>query len=101
MASGIFDAIAAGDKERVRELVAADPSVVHERDDQGTSAILHARYRGKHDLVEAMLEAEPELDVFEAAALGNVDRLRALVHADPTLSNEHAPDGFHALGLAA
>jgi ankyrin repeat protein len=101
MATGIFEAIAADDEERVRALVEADPPAVHERDEDGTPALLHARYRGKHDLVAAMLESSPELDVFEAAALGQVERVRELVHADPSLSNAHAPDGFHALGLAA
>jgi ankyrin repeat protein len=85
----------------VRELVAADPAVVHERDDDGTPALLHARYRGKHALVAAMLEAAPELDVFEAAALGRGDRVDELVQAEPAIVNAHAADGFHPLGLAA
>jgi ankyrin repeat protein len=101
MAGEIFEVIAAGDAERLRALVAADPAAIHERDGEGTSALLHARYRGKHDLVDVMLEQNPELDLFEASALADLDRVRELVHADPSLSNAHAPDGFHALGLAA
>jgi ankyrin repeat protein len=97
----VFQAIDAGDEERLRELVAADPSVLRARNEQGTSPLLYARYRGLHELVDAMREADPELDVFEAATVGDVDRLRELVHADPQLSNAYAPDGFHPLGLAA
>src|SRR4051812_22189408 len=101
MADEILEAIGADDEERVRALAAADPERVHARDADGTPALLHARYRGKHELVQAMLNAGPELDVHEAAALGDLDTVRALVDADPQLANVFAEDGFHPLGLAA
>ena len=63
--------------------------------------ILQALYRG--DRAEAeRLRAEPaELDVFEAAALGDVERLRVLLGADPALHQAWSPDGFTALHYAA
>lgn len=42
-----------------------------------------------------------ELNLFEAAAVGDLARVRALVEADPALANAFAADGFHPLGLAA
>jgi uncharacterized protein len=56
--------------------------------------ILQALYRG--DRAEAeRLRAEPaELDVFEAAALGDVGRLRVLLSADPALAQAWSPDAF-------
>ena len=101
MADELFEAIDAGDAARVRDLVGADPSLLRSPSDGGTTPLLYARYRGLHDVVEALREAAPELDVFEASAVGDLDRVRALVHADPALANAHAEDGFHALGLAA
>jgi uncharacterized protein len=101
MSGQIFEAIDAGDAEGLRRLVAADPSVVGSRDEEGTSALLYARYRGRLDLVDVILESAHELDVFEAAAVGRVDRVRELVDANPGLATAFAPDGFHALGLAA
>jgi ankyrin repeat protein len=101
MSGQVFEAIDAGDAGRLRALVARDPSTVGSRDEQGTSALLYARYRGRLDLVEVLLEPEPALDVFEAAALGRVDRVRELIEADPALVTAFAPDGFHPLGLAA
>ena len=61
--------------------------------------LLQALYEGRKDDVEALREVA-ELDFFEAAALGDVDRLRELLDggADP---NEFAPDGFTPLTLAA
>jgi ankyrin repeat protein len=97
----VFDAIAAGDVERVRALAQADPSAVHRRNEEGTSALLLARYHGRDDLVAALLEHATELDVFEAAALGQVDRVRELLDQESELARAYAPDGFHPLGLAA
>lgn len=97
----IFEAIAAGDAGRVRALVEADPSAVHRRNAEGTSALLLARYHGNLDLVGILLEHASELDVFEAAALGRLERVRELVDSDAELTRAYAPDGFHPLGLAA
>jgi ankyrin repeat protein len=99
--AAIFEAIAAGDAERVRALAGERPAVAHDRNGDGTSALLLARYYDRLDMVETLLEVATDLDVFEAAALGRVERVRELVDADPELARAYAPDGFHALGLAA
>jgi uncharacterized protein len=101
MAGDIFEAIAAGDAERVQALADADPASVHRRNADGTSALLLARYHGRTDLVTALLERASALDVFEAAALGRLERVRELVDADPAQARAFAADGFHPLGLAA
>ena len=65
------------------------------------SELLQAVYRGDQARVEEMLAAEPELDVFETAAVGDVDRLRRLLDEDAGLANAWAEDGFQPLGLAS
>ncbi len=70
-------------------------------DENGVSALLMAVYRGDADAVAAILASGPELNVFEACAVGDVDRVRSLVDFDPGLARAFAPDGFHPLGLAA
>jgi ankyrin repeat protein len=62
------------------------------------SELLEALYRG--DDVSGLLAGDPELDVFEAAALGRVERLRELIEADPARANAFGDDGFQPLGLA-
>src|SRR3954453_897741 len=62
--------------------------------------LLEALYRGDDERVAELLGAEPELNVFEAAAFGRTDRLRELVDADTTLANAYGDDGFQPLGLA-
>lgn len=101
MSTALFDAIEAGDLDKVRALVATEPRLAAARNDQGASAVLVACYRGRRDIVAALRSRHRDLDVFEAAALGDVDRLEALLAFDPGLADVIAPDGFFPLALAA
>jgi len=65
------------------------------------SELLQAIYRGDQARVEELLAEGPELDVFEAAALGRTGRLEELLDADASLANAWADDGFQPLGLAS
>jgi ankyrin repeat protein len=65
------------------------------------SELLEAIYRGDKARAEELLAADPELDVFEAAAVGRNARLRELLDEDPSLANAWAEDGFQPLGLAS
>jgi uncharacterized protein len=64
------------------------------------SELLPALYRGDRDRVDELLAADPELDVFEAAAVGRTKRLRELLDEDASRANAFGDDGFHPLGLA-
>jgi ankyrin repeat protein len=64
------------------------------------SRLLDALHRGDDDQVSELLAADPDLDVFEAAALGRVERLRELLEADPGVANAYGDDGFQPLPLA-
>ncbi|HET7855871.1 MAG TPA: ankyrin repeat domain-containing protein, partial [Gaiellaceae bacterium] len=65
------------------------------------SELLQAVYQGDKARAEELLAADPELDVFEAAAVGRTERLRELLDADAGLANAWAEDGFQPLGLAS
>jgi ankyrin repeat protein len=65
------------------------------------SELLQAIYRGDQTRAGELLAADPELDVFEAAAVGRTERLRQLLDEDPSLANAWADDGFQPLGLAS
>jgi uncharacterized protein len=64
------------------------------------SELLPALYRGDRERVDELLAADPELDVFEAAAVGRTERLRELLDEDASRANAFGDDGFHPLGLA-
>ena|SRR5438477_1932206 len=63
--------------------------------------LLQALYSGDDERVGELLAAAPELNVFEAAALGRADRLRTLLDEDPTRANAYGNDGFQPLTLAS
>jgi ankyrin repeat protein len=65
------------------------------------SELLEALYRGDHDTVEATLAERPDLTIFEAAAVGDSDRVRELLSLQPGSAADWSPDGFTALHLAA
>jgi uncharacterized protein len=65
------------------------------------SDLLQAVYRGDQARVDELLAADPDLDVFEAAAVGRADRVRELLDEDPSLANAWAEDGYQPLGLAS
>src|SRR6266566_1358040 len=97
----MFDAIDAGDEARLGELLATEPGLAGERDDDGVSAVLHARYRDNHDAVAQLLATGPELDLFDAAGLGRPDRLAELLGRDRAGATAFSSDGFTALHLAS
>ena len=97
----IFESIKAGDIEAVRAAVKDDPSLAAARDDDGRSAVRAALYIHNQKLADVLLEAKPELDVFDAAAAGDVDRLTELLDGDAELVHAWSEDGFNPLHLAA
>jgi ankyrin repeat protein len=95
--SEVFEAIAAGDVDRVRALAEHGA----ERDAQGVSAVRMARYHRRDDMVEALMPPPEALDVWDAAALGRTERLESLVAEDPARVDAVSGDGFRPLALAS
>ncbi len=100
MPSEIFEAIRSGDAARVSDLIAADPANARARDDSGVSAIMQARYQRQLAIVDLLRRAVGDLDVFEAAALGDAPRLRSLLREHPDLVCTYSADGFTPLHFA-
>ena len=99
-AEELITAVNTDDATRVAELVATDPALASSRDLGGVSAIMLSRYRFNRETTDALLAADPELDVFEATALGYIDRLRDRLMSDPGSVSAFSPDGFTALHYA-
>lgn len=99
-----WKAVKEGDLPRVQSLVAASPSLAALRTDKGVSAPLLALYYQKREVADFLVsrkdEVEP-LDVFEAAAFGRTERLKAILDEEASTANAYASDGFYPLGLAA
>ena len=97
----LLEAIDRNDTAAVRAIVGDDPDAATARDDTGVSALLLARYRGASELVATLRDARSDLDVFEAAALGDTARLVELLEMEGALAGAWSPDGFTPLHLAA
>jgi ankyrin repeat protein len=99
-AESLFAAIAAADSARVDALLDGDSDLAAARNHQGLSAVLAALYCRNDDILTALLDRRPPLDLFEAAAIGEAALLGELVDSgdDPAA---WAVDGFSALHLAS
>jgi ankyrin repeat protein len=101
-AAGFFDAIRAGDLERVKALVTATPAFLHARADTGESAILTAVYHGKKEIANLLVARGVPLSMFEACAAGELDRAEGLLAGDAAAAiHAHSEDGWTPLHLAA
>ncbi len=97
----LIAAVHEDDAARVAELVATDPTLASTRDAEGVSVIMLSRYRFDRATTDALLAADPDLDIFEATALGYIDRLRERLAEDPGRATAFSADGFTALHFAA
>ena len=100
-----FELLRAGDVDALRQLLVQDSAYSEARDSKGVSLLMQCLYRGHHDLVELIASKKKKmLNIFEAAALGRLDRLKEIIGddgvRDPSLINSHSTDGFTALHLA-
>jgi len=100
-AGELFDRIAADDVDGVQALLGEQPWLAVERDDEGVSALLRARYQMDRALVAAVRAHVDTFDVFVAATFGDLDRLSELLGEDPDLVDGWSADGFTPLHLAA
>ncbi|MBW3571248.1 MAG: ankyrin repeat domain-containing protein, partial [Gemmatimonadetes bacterium] len=100
VATRMREAVEAGDAEGLRAILQADPQAAGAREDGGESPLLTALYHGRRDLAELILAHGRDPDAAEAAALGDVDRLRAALDAEPGVITRFTHDGWTLLHLA-
>jgi uncharacterized protein len=96
----VLELLQAGDDDGCRRILEQDPAASDARDANGVSVLMHAIYRGRRDLAELIASRKRELDIFEAASLGRLDRLQQCLQNDPASLDSHSKDGFTALHFA-
>ncbi|HEV8687523.1 MAG TPA: ankyrin repeat domain-containing protein [Gaiellaceae bacterium] len=97
----MIDAIKAQDAERAQAQLRERPELAEERDENGVSALMLSYYYGLEIGDEIRRARTMPLDVFEAATVGDTDRLRELLNEDPSLAGAQSPDQGTALHFAA
>lgn len=95
-----FELLQAGDADGLRRILEQDPAHAAARDSSGVSLLMHSLYRGRRDLAELIASRKEALDIFEAAALGRLDRLKQCLPDARSAVNSRSKDGFTALHFA-
>lgn len=97
----LFEVAARDDAERLLALLPADINASDLRNRDGTSLILQCLYSGARKSLEQLCALFPERSFHEAAALGDINRIQALIEGAPGCMNLLSADGWTALHLAA
>lgn len=105
MSQQFLKLIQGGATADIAAAVDANPKLIDARDPQGVSALLWSVYAGQplvRDYLLAQLATHGVLlDIFEAAAVGDVLRLEDILTADPGAVHAFSGDGWTPLHLAA
>jgi ankyrin repeat protein len=94
-------AIAAGDLPVVVQYLDRDPALLYARDSHGVSVYTLACLHGQTKVADELVRRGLSLDIFEAAAGGDVKRATELAKGDPGIAQHRSPDGRTALHFAA
>jgi uncharacterized protein len=100
-AAAFIDAIKAGEFERVKAMVSAEPTLIDARGRTGESAILTAVYHRQKEIVNLLVARGATLTLFEACAAGEYDRAERALGTDSSAVNAFSSDGWTPLHLAS
>src|SRR5579872_5618015 len=99
--AAFIDAIKAGEFERVKAMVSAEPTLIDARSRTGDSAILTAVYHRQKEIVNLLVARGATLSIFEACAAGEIERVERHMAEHRAEINDYSADGWTALHLAA
>ena len=100
-----FQAVQSGDRSKVGALLDANLSLANARSEKGQSAVLVAVYTGRKEIRDLMLARGIALELDEAAAAGQLARVKQFVRIRrwPTISRPtdfRSSDWARHLGIA-
>ncbi|GAC1678626.1 MAG: hypothetical protein PVS2B2_15830 [Candidatus Acidiferrum sp.] len=97
----LFQAIQDDDTAAVKSLLETDPAIAAAKNEQGQSAVMAAVYKGRNEIRDLLVNSGAVRETYEAAATGQVEKLREMIEKDPALAKVYSPDGFPVVALAA
>jgi ankyrin repeat protein len=97
----LIDAIKAGEFDRVKAMVSAEPSLLDARSRTGESAILTAVYHRQKEIANLLVARGANMTLCEACAAGELERAERLLEENPAAIDEYSGDGWTPLHLAA
>ncbi len=97
----VFDLIEHGQAAELAAQLANHAQLAEAQSPDGISALRTAVYHHQPAIRDLLLPYLPELDIFDAAAVGDTDRIEQLLAFDPSLVASYSSDGWTPLHLAA
>lgn len=97
----MIEAVKVNNVAKVAELLHQDSTLVNASNSKGETAVLMAAYMRANEIKELLLNNGVELNIFEAAVVGNTARVKELLEHHPDLISAYSPDGFTPLSMAA
>jgi ankyrin repeat protein len=96
----LCEMIRSGRNDDLEHAIQETPSLAGAMTDQGISVLMYAVYCRNDGAVQLLRRRKSDLDVFEAASVGDLAALRLHVLQHPDLLGTFSQDGFTLLGLA-
>src|SRR5262245_34733122 len=97
----ILKAARSGDAATVKRLLKQDRRLLVARDPMGNTALIITVNSGHREVAELLIAAGVRPDIYEAAAIGDSERVADLLSRDAELLDSDSPEGFTPLALAA
>jgi uncharacterized protein len=97
----LFEAIRTGDLASVQSILDANACLASARNDSGVSAVLLSVYSAQLEIRDLLLSRIMELELPDAVAVGNLNRVKEIVEKNPASASAMSPDGFSVVALAA
>ena len=96
----LFDAIRTGDTALVQSILSEDRLLASAKNENGVSAVMMSVYQGRAEIRDLLLRHGAVLEVPDAAAVGDITRLKKLLAENAGAARNFSPDGFPAVALA-
>lgn len=97
----LVELIKARNHQLLEEKISINPSLAHAKTAQGLSLLQYAAYYRNQEAIDIIKRYKGELDIFEAATIGDLEVLKGKLATHPGQMNDFSSDGFTLLGLAS
>ncbi|HTF17517.1 MAG TPA: ankyrin repeat domain-containing protein [Chryseolinea sp.] len=97
----IAELIKARNNVLLAEKLESNPALAHAKTEQGISLLQFAAYYRNREAIDIIRQYKVDLDIFEAATVGDEQTLLRKLQEPPDLVNAYSRDGFTLLGLAS
>lgn len=96
----VCELIRSGKNDEFERALNESPDLAEQKTDQGISLLSYAAYCRNPVATESIRTRKRQIDVFEAAAIGDSAEVRDFVKHHPDQINTFSSDGFTLLGLS-